>query len=329
MGIKYVPALDGLRGLAILLVLMVHFRVPGFPGGFVGVDVFFVLSGYLITSILLAEHDGGGISLRRFYWRRALRLYPALLVLLAVYLAAAPFIWPNHPHWRDALLTGLYLSDYSYPLMQAPKYLSHTWSLAVEEHFYMLWPPLLIVALRHDRERLGRWLLIALFVAIAWRTAMAFPGTYFRTDTRLPGLIAGCWLATANLTLPRKPVAFGSVALLACAVLFAVPNSDWGTRLIVPMAEIAALGLVYSASAWLEYRPLVKLGQLSYGVYLWHVPLMLTFNDFPWAWQVLFVGPLSIGAAWVSFNTVEAWARSARRREVDLRRPEVVKVEIA
>src|SRR5690606_11647941 len=191
----YRPELDGLRGVAALVVVLFHCRVPGFGGGFLGVDVFFVLSGFLITSILLAEHAGtGGIALGRFYWRRALRLYPALLLTLAGYLSVAPLLWPGHPHGTEALLAGLYLAVYSIPLSDYPDYLKHTWSLAVEEQFYLLYPLALILCLRRmSPAELAKWLVIAVAVAVAWRllNRLAVLPTYHRFDTRLGGLLAG------------------------------------------------------------------------------------------------------------------------------------------
>src|SRR4051794_11590920 len=100
----YNPALDGLRAVSILLVVCFHCLIPGAGGGFAGLDVFFVLSGYLITTLLLAEHRHGGIDIGRFYARRALRLYPTLLLLVLVYLALAPWLWPKDDRW---LVAGL------------------------------------------------------------------------------------------------------------------------------------------------------------------------------------------------------------------------------
>lgn len=315
---KYVPELDGLRGIAVLLVVLVHCKVPGFAGGFLGVDVFFVLSGYLITSILLAEHRAGAIDLRRFYWRRALRLYPALLLMLTVYLIVAPILWPGKPHWRDALLAGFYLSDYSYAFIQAPHYLSHTWSLAVEEHFYMLWPPLLILALRKRPADLSQILLVALLAAIAWRwySIDALRGVYFRFDSRLPGLLAGCWLATARprLRLPERPVAWLGLGMLIFVVATAITGGRGSVTYSIPMAEAASVLLIYGAASlpFLAQAKLVEIGRLSYGIYLWHAPLMYAVQDWSWPEKLLFVSVASFIAAWVSYHTVEAVARSYR-----------------
>jgi peptidoglycan/LPS O-acetylase OafA/YrhL len=130
---KHIPALDGLRGLAIALVLLFHSLHPAFRWGNVGVDVFFVLSGFLITRLLLEEQERTGtIAWRRFIQRRLWRLAPALGVFLAVYLVVAPLAWPNHPHLRDAAWAAIYFSDYSQALLGQPDYLLHTWSFSVE-----------------------------------------------------------------------------------------------------------------------------------------------------------------------------------------------------
>src|SRR3546814_6270958 len=166
----FFPALDGLRAVAVLAVMVFHAMTGFATGGFLGVDVFFVLSGYLITCLLLVEHHGAGrIAISAFYLRRALRLYPALLLMLAVYLLAAPWLFPEasvSSHARDALLAGTYLSDYSYAFFKEPFYLKHTWSLAAEEHFYLLWPLLLGGMLRFGPAMLIRLLAGLLLLAM-------------------------------------------------------------------------------------------------------------------------------------------------------------------
>lgn len=148
-----IASLDGLRALAAVAVIFFHAgEDTPLSGGFLGVDVFFVLSGYLITSILLRERSfTGRIDTLRFYGRRFVRLMPALVFLLAVYVIAAPLMWPSmsrSEHIGHALVAGFYLSDYGYALWRIPEFLRHTWSLSVEEHFYLLWPPVLVLLLR-------------------------------------------------------------------------------------------------------------------------------------------------------------------------------------
>ena len=130
MHLKYNPALDGLRAVAIVLVFLSHAHVPLLDGAFLGVDIFFVLSGYLITSLLLQEHQHAGrIGYARFYGRRALRLMPALLLFLGVYLLVAPLLWPDDKHLvlQDVLISATYLADYGIAFFDQPDSLLHMW----------------------------------------------------------------------------------------------------------------------------------------------------------------------------------------------------------
>lgn len=196
------PALDGLRALAVLGVMGFHAQAPGFAVGFFGVDVFFVLSGYLISTILLEQCDRDGrIAYRAFYLHRLLRLSQALLTMLAAYALLAPLVWPGRPHVLHAALSALYVTDYSLALWGPPRLLSHTWSLSVEEHFYLLWPPLLAWAARRwGAATLPRALFALTAAATVWRLACLLQGQgwnaiYYRFDTRLSGLLLGASLA--------------------------------------------------------------------------------------------------------------------------------------
>lgn len=196
--ITYVPALDGIRAIAIGMVLAFHSTAPWAGGGYLGVDVFFVLSGFLITKLLSKElEQRSRIRLVHFYWRRALRLYPSFIVLLVTIVVLAPFVWPHLPAWRHALISGLYLTDYDQALAYDPTPLTYTWSLAVEEHFYLLWPLGLPFVLRL-REPIKAMLLIYL-LAFMWRVAnlasLGWYPTYFRFDTRASAgsSLDACW----------------------------------------------------------------------------------------------------------------------------------------
>jgi peptidoglycan/LPS O-acetylase OafA/YrhL len=219
------PALDGLRGLAVLAVVGYHLGVPGTAGGYLGVDLFFVLSGFLITGILVGEPAGAGsLALRRFWGRRARRLLPALLLLLvAVAAAAAAGLLVGVPDLgalrADALATLGYVANWHQLLagqsyfarLAAPSPLAHTWSLAIEEQFYVVWPLVVAAALwalarRHDRDSPTRRHLPALATAAAAVTSAAWMGwlaahgasadrVYYGTDTRAFELLAGSALA--------------------------------------------------------------------------------------------------------------------------------------
>jgi len=231
-GIGYQPALDGLRGIAVLAVLAYHASLPPARGGFLGVDLFFVLSGYLITAILVAEWVAtGGIDLRRFWARRARRLLPALLLVLAAVAVYAALVADPAEQARlraDGLATLAYVANWQQVLAQVsyfeqftqPSLLKHAWSLGIEEQFYLVWPLLLLGALALlARARLARgrgplppaatarrlgWLLVATVAAALGSAALMarlhVPGAdpsrvYYGTDTRAQALLAGAALA--------------------------------------------------------------------------------------------------------------------------------------
>ncbi|KGQ19942.1 Acyltransferase 3 [Lysobacter dokdonensis DS-58] len=293
------------------LVVPVHCGVPWFTGGYIGVELFFVLSGYLITAILLAEHESTGrIRIGAFYWRRARRLYPALLAMLAAYLALAPILAPEGQHTRDALVAGLYLSDYAMTFWKVPHYLGHTWSLAVEEHFYLLWPLVLLWMLK---GRTAPWKLTAVLFLLAWlwQRHMANMGAVgFRFDTRATGLVAGCLLAMRPWTFISARVA-GLAGALMLATIIALND-----RPTLPFVELAGVLLVIGAQhlRGLAHPVMVWMGKLSYGIYLWHFPIaMLNPVKMHWLPTLLLVSAASILLAWLSFVTIEALFRSERR----------------
>ena len=208
--LDYNPALDGLRGVAILLVVLSHAHVPLFDGAFLGVDLFFVLSGFLITSLLLMEQQSNGrLQYWRFYRRRFFRLMPALALFLATYCLLAPLLWPGLDDVRqDALVSLLYLADYGIAFFDSPGTLLHMWSLSVEEHFYLVWPPLLALLLRFSKAGAVWRPLAALYLlSWAWRVVWVVQGQqfyeiFFRFDTRASGLLAGCLLAALMVEKP-------------------------------------------------------------------------------------------------------------------------------
>lgn len=337
---KHMPALDGLRAVAVSAVVVFHAAQPALaPGGFLGVDLFFVLSGFLITGILAREFDrDGAIRLGGFYLRRFLRLMPALVLVVAAYLLAGPLLWPGYgaaAHVRDAAVTLAYLSDYGFALWGVPEYLQHSWSLSVEEHFYLVWPLLLPAILRLKRP--ARAVLGLYLAAAAWRAfAFAHDGwltAYYRFDVRFAGILIGCWLALwlrerdrrgAAAALPVSPV-WPTVALVL-AFLFARWGSLQAALFAVPLTELAAAALILAvvrpaapAEAGLlrvlSRAPLTALGRLSYGVYLWHFPVVLvTRESMPLLPSLLVCFALSVALAWASWNSVEGLGRRWRRQ---------------
>jgi len=333
---KYVPALDGLRGVAVLAVFASHARIPGFELGGVAVDIFFVLSGYLITSILLAEiKRTGGISLPRFYLRRIKRLAPALLLLSLLYAIFAPLILADRnaaEHAGISALSFFYLMDYARAFFIGHNALVHTWSLAVEEHFYLVWPLALLALARWVPTR--RWLLalaIAYVAATAWRCLsidlFGWRSAYFRFDTRLSALILGSALAvlfTRETTSRERNV--WTLSMIAVAIVMtafacwyydgAETTGGWGT-LGLALAEAASLRMILNVvehhregasgllTRILSQRQLVQIGKISYGVYLFHFPLTYALWDKPWP-VVLAIGlPISLALAAISYRFLE------------------------
>lgn len=341
--LAYNPALDGLRALAIVLVFCSHAHVPGLEGAFLGVDLFFVLSGYLITSLLLKESASAGrLDYARFYWRRFLRLGPALLLFLAAYWLLAPRLWPSLDDVpQDVLMSALYLADYGIAFFDSPGTLLHMWSLSVEEHFYLLWPPLLACMLARGAGAASRppglWrpvLLLAL-LAWAWRALWVARGQlfyeiFFRFDTRATGMLLGSALAAVAVQRPawlaalharRRHALWLLPALALC--LTAYKWDDMGALLLgVTVAELAAAAVIVTVHpqrgalfALLAWPPLVWLGKLSYGIYLWHYPVVrLLRAHMEWPWTLAIGLPLSAALAALSFFTVERWALAWRNR---------------
>lgn len=326
---KYVPALDGVRAIAILFVVLYHARTRhmGLPGGYLGVDVFFVLSGYLITRLLADEHARSGtIRLGRFYLKRARRLYPALLLMLACYLWLGPHFFPAIPvrkHVQDAAVSALYLTDYA-PFFKAyPSRIGYTWSLAVEEHYYLVWPLLLMVLLKLPKKAAiaSTFGLFALATAWRWTSLRLFDDfwvTYVRFDARMSGLFLG---GALGLWQPR--VRGGAVlalagmgGLLALATTQSLHSAS-ALRGAMTAAEMASAALILGASSIqpLAWTPMVWIGRMSYGWYLWHLLIMriLRVVGMRTFWEQLLIGGgLSLLAAAVSYYTIERLFRVQR-----------------
>lgn len=311
--IAYVPALDGLRAVAVLLVLAFHARTPGVSGGFLGVDVFFVLSGFLITTLLKAEFDDNGrVALRAFYARRIRRLYPALLVMLMAYIAIAPLALPGLNHMRDAILSALYLTNYSQAFYRVPDALGHTWSLATEAQFYLVWPAVMLALLRLRPGPRILALLSILFAAVAWRqsvlTGSGWTAAYYRFDTRISGLCIGSIIAFLPTT---RSVVIGYVglAMIAIAAHLAHWHTDSGLMWLLFLAEIGAAFVILCGQSvsFLRAPLLVWIGKMSYGIYLWHYPIIYWMRkvELQWWIQLALSALLSVIAAALSYYIVE------------------------
>ncbi|MBS0292764.1 MAG: acyltransferase [Proteobacteria bacterium] len=334
--LAYNPALDGLRGVAILLVVLSHAHAPLFDGAFYGVDLFFVLSGFLITTLLLKElQSTGRLDYWRFYRRRLWRLTPALALLLLAYCVFAPMLWPGlNDVYSDALVSLLYLADYGIAFFDSPATLLHMWSLSVEEHFYLVWPPLLVVLARiTPRGRLWSRVAVLLLLAWAWRLLWVLAGQqfyeiFFRFDTRATGLLTGSMLAALVL---ERPAWFTALCrhlthfmwlVLAVPLLMAQAWDDmnamaWGMTVVEGATVVVLLALLQRRGAvyeMLSAAPLVWLGKLSYGIYLWHYPVVRYLRaDLPWPMVVLLGLFISTALAALSYYSIERWA--LRRRD--------------
>jgi peptidoglycan/LPS O-acetylase OafA/YrhL len=354
--------LDGLRALAIVAVLAFHTGAAWASGGSIGVDVFFVLSGFLITSLLLSEAGRTGtVRLRWFYARRVLRLLPALLVLLvaaALYALLAP-----HPVGTIGLTSGivgsaLYVSDFQAATGHVPVLglVEHTWSLSIEEHFYLVWPVVLLLVLRRGRggggvRRLaltaaGLTVVSAALPLLLWRGQSSVPRLYFAPDTRAQQLLIGCLLALAlahgSPTLRQRLARFSAaaapaalVALLAMVVLGSWRSSIYyfgGLTVVALLAAVLVAAVATTAGGrlprLLAWKPLVGLGRISYGLYLWHWPVYLVFNSASlglsyWPTQAVRVA-VALALALTSYGVVEKPFLRLQRHVRPAIRPQVL-----
>jgi peptidoglycan/LPS O-acetylase OafA/YrhL len=364
--LRHQPALDGLRGAAVAGVLLFH--GGHLSGGFLGVDAFFVLSGFLITSLLLVETGATGrIGLGAFWGRRARRLLPALaLVLLAVALYAWLLARPDELATirGDALATIGYFANWRaiassrdyWALFRAPSPLDHTWSLAIEEQFYLVWPLVVAFVTRRCELHIAarRILVLSGIFALASLAAMltifspANPSrVYFGTDTRAASILVGSALAAALALRPSvgrrgravlEVAALASLGVLAFAWIRASGSSDILYRGGLFACAIAT-AVVIAASVdahrgptakLLSFRPLCLLGIISYGVYLWHWPVYVVLDPTRMhidGWPLLAVRiAVTLGIAVVSYHFVERPIRHGRIRTPDARRMAAVLV---
>jgi peptidoglycan/LPS O-acetylase OafA/YrhL len=344
------PDIQGLRAIAVLLVVGYHLWPRALPGGYVGVDVFFVISGYLITSLLVKDVEASGsVSFSRFYIRRARRLLPASLVTLAGILAATWLLLPPL-EWRDTAeevaASALYVENWrlaaeSVDYLAAdslPSLTQHFWSLSVEEQFYLGWPMLLFLVTLLARalpSRLGfRRVCAAVLVGVvgaslAWSIGAGLTGSataYFSTFTRVWQLASGGLLAV--LAAPpgrwdRTGLVAGLAAILASALWLSDTTAYPGYAALLPTggALLAVqCGRAHAASLatrWMALWPVQIVGDVSYSLYLWHWPLVAIHayrtgeEPGPIAAALLFAGSMAL--AWLSKRFVEDPFRGPRR----------------
>lgn len=339
-GLTYEPGLDGLRALAIVAVLLFHAGFEWAPGGFLGVSLFFTLSGFLITRLLLAEHEGAGhVDLRAFWGRRLRRLLPAAVAGVLLVLALAPWIvepgrggvlrgdvWgaaTSLSNWRF-LLAGDSYAD----LFAAPSPLQHYWSLAIEGQFYLVFP-LVVLAVVRRRGVAALGVVTAALLALSALASIATTSSdvvYYGTHTRAAELLAGALAAIVSRRAARGRVLVPLGGLALAALGFLVMTVDVTTPWLaqggfVAIAALSATVVVASTRpgglrTFLGERPLVAIGTVSYGLYVFHWPLfqLLTPERVGADGIVLFTLRVSVTAAFaiVSYRLVEQPVRRRR-----------------
>ncbi len=341
----YRPELDGLRGLAVLAVMAFHSGL--ISGGWLGVDVFFALSGFLITRLLVDEHAmTGGIKLGWFYARRGLRLFPALLTLVVVLALILIATIRAEQRIYLALYVGavlLYVANWVEPFgLPLAWGFGHTWSLAIEEQFYLAWPLGLVALLRLGRRRITITLIVAGSAAavFAYRMILAREGVspirlLEGSDTRADSLLIGCavalvsaWELPPTRLLPSIVArCVGLLAFVGLIVLFlsaSISMNDLGlgaSTVAALCAGLVILDLLAERSLFaplLRTTPLVAIGRISYGLYLWHFPIFFAL-DIQSArpagpWIVAAGWAATLGVALVSFFVIETPALRVKLR---------------
>ena len=322
--VQYRPDIDGLRSVAVVPVVLFHAGVSGFPGGYVGVDVFFVISGYLITSILMRDISDKNLSIIKFYERRARRILPALFVMLAAVLLFGWVLFPpgifvdtaESAVATVAFSSNIYFWNSLGYFSRGAEYhsLLHTWSLAVEEHFYLIWPIMLVVIAR--QRRLVCLLLVALIFAVSLAASVVltprYPVTsFYLLPTRAWELMTGALLALGAVPAIRgrlaELAALAGIAMIAGAVvLYDVTTPFPGIAAVVPClgaALVIATGAHTGVGRVLSWAPFVLVGQISYSLYLWHWPPLVFLRV---AGGSLEIDPVATAGA-IAFACVVAW----------------------
>jgi peptidoglycan/LPS O-acetylase OafA/YrhL len=313
--LPYEPTLDGLRGLAILLVITDHALWYG-GGGAAGVQIFFALSGFLITSLLMRERDvTGTIAWRRFYARRIRRLAPALVAVVLVVGVVRATSFGVDQVVGEAAPVLLYFQNWV--RAADPGFgggFGHAWSLAIEEQFYVVWPVVMLLAPR-------RWLVMiavaGVAIGVGSRVLLALDDAsvsrlYFGTDTRLDGLMLG---AAVALISPRGRPSRWMVAIAGAAIAAGVLLAD---VVVAPaVVAVATVVIILGRPGVLALAPLVWIGRLSYGLYLWHWPIMIRAEAGPWPLLVA----MSFGAAWLSYSLIEMPFRAGQLPSFRVPRP--------
>ncbi|MGE0027269.1 MAG: acyltransferase family protein [Thermoleophilia bacterium] len=344
--LAYMPGIDGLRAFAVGAVLIYHLGAPWLPGGYLGVDMFLVISGFLITSLLLSEHDATGrIDLRRFWIRRARRLLPAVLVMIGVVLVAMLVLHAGEvSRLRGQVLAALfYVVNWQFIYADVPYFdqfgrpsvFLHLWSLAIEEQFYLVWPPIMAVGIIALRRRALLALVLALAAGstllawVMWKPFTDPSRIYYGTDTRAVALLVGVALALIPWALRDRsgwsPAARRALELVgwACAAGLLAAMCTLGDLdehlyrggfLVIALLTAGVVAVLADSTAPMAraaaWAPLVWIGLRSYSIYLWHWPVIMLTRpgvDVPLhgAPLVILRLALTMAAAMASYRFVE------------------------
>jgi peptidoglycan/LPS O-acetylase OafA/YrhL len=334
--VSYRPDIDGLRAIAVIAVIFCHAGIQSFSGGFVGVDIFFVVSGFLITSIIKRDMMEANFSLRRFYERRARRILPALMLVIVV---TVPFAWLlMFPHFflnfaQSIVATLLFANNILLALtggywdLEADlKPFLHTWSLGVEEQFYVLFPIVMIILWKYGRSwqlSTVTFICVASFIAAEIGRFQSPSINFFLSTSRAWELLVGCLAAYVRLR-PRKidnALSFsGLAAILASIVLFDENTPSPSPYILLPVLGAASI-LLFSRSGTVAYRVLsvplcVGIGLISYSAYLWHQPIFALSRvaslESPTPSLMIGLALLSFGLGVLSWKYVEQPFRNHR-----------------
>jgi peptidoglycan/LPS O-acetylase OafA/YrhL len=296
--VKYRADIDGLRALAVIPVVLYHVGVAGFPGGFIGVDVFFVISGYLICGMIDGDIRKGSFSLANFYKRRVLRILPALFVMFLVtsilaYLYCLPVELEDYARSLASAvgsISNLYFAGTA-GYFDAPaetKPLLHTWSLGVEEQFYLITPLLMLIAYRVLPKHAKLLFAIVTAVSLAAAFAVSYRNTtflFYLTPFRAWELTLGALLSIRFFPAPRSEFGRNACGVIGMLLLLGVIFLGSSSAPLLLMTSLAAIGAALLIAAgergtstvgrWLSLRPIVFIGLISYSLYLWHWPLIV------------------------------------------------------
>lgn len=368
--IKNVAALDGLRTFAIVSVMLYHLGFQWFKGGLIGVALFFVLSGYLITGLIKSEIEGTGkLNLKRFWLHRVRRLFPAIfLVVVVVAIACLLFSHLLLTKMRPDIIPSLvWMQNWWYIFrglsyfdsIGDPSPLVHFWSLAIEEQFYLIWPLLLMGAYKLGaKNKVIRRICLGLGVASAVAMAIMYDPhadptrVYYGTDTRAFSLLFGAWLAYVwpfqrfgdpDNHLDREAVnkidAVGCVVLLALLVIMIIvdgtsPLMFYGVIALSSVLGVVLIGILCVPNSRIAkvfaWKPLVWIGKRSYGMYLWHFPIMLLLKPLSedgrtdiW-WFALIVFAVTIGVSALSYQFIENPIRQGKLKKFSFKKNTVL-----